>query len=130
MANAGRVVGWVAVGLTILAVCFVAIIRDYHPRRFRACAEELEAAVGSGKTLDAFTRDPRPDGLMRRYSRQERSELMAHVATRDHTPKDAADVEAMSNRAHTSAVFLFHGMVYVLFFDQEDRLREFVCLSN
>jgi hypothetical protein len=67
---------------------------------------------------------------MRRYSPLERGELTAHVATRDHTAKDAADVDAMSMRAHTSAVFLFSDMVYVLFFDREDHLREFVCLSN
>ena len=45
-------------------------------------------------------------------------------------PKDASDIDVMSKRAHTSAIFLFHDMVYVLFFDREDRLREFVCLSN
>ena len=63
-------------------------------------------------------------------SPQERGELLTHVATRAHTAKDEADVDAMSKRAHTSAVFLFSDMVYVLFFDREDRLREFVCLSN
>jgi hypothetical protein len=130
MRKAVRVLGWFAIGLSALAVSFVAAVHIFHVRRFRACAEELEAAVRSAKTFEAFTRDPRPDGLMRRYSPQKRGELIAHVATRHHTAKDAADVEAMSNRAHTSAVFLWHGMVYVLFFDREDRLREFVCLTN
>jgi len=123
-------VGWFLAGLLILVLVFFSSAHVYHARRFRACSEELEAAVRSTKTFDAFTRDPRPDGLMRRYSHQERGELMAHVATRSHTEKDAANVDAMSNRAHTSAVFLFSDMVFVLFFDREDRLREFVCLSN
>jgi hypothetical protein len=52
------------------------------------------------------------------------------VAARAHTPKDEGDVDALSKRADTSAVFLFSDMVYVLFFDHDDRLREFVCLSN
>ena len=124
------VLGCFALGLTALAVLFVATAVNYHARRIRECSDELEAAVRSAKTFEAFTRDPRPDGLMRRYSHQERGELIAHVATRSHTAKDAANVEAMSDRAHTSAVFLLHSMVYVLFFDREDRLREFVCLTN
>jgi len=130
MKKALLVASWFLAGLFVLALFFVALVHGYHSRRFRACSEELEAAVRSAKTFEAFTRDPRPDGLMRRYSHQERGELIAHVATRSHTAKDAADVEAMSNRTHTSAVFLLHSMVYVLFFDREDRLREFVCLSN
>ena len=117
-------------GLLVLALLFVAAARVYHSRRFRACSEELEAAIRSGKTFESFAQDPRPDGLMRRYSPQERGELLAHVARRTHTAKDEADVDAMSKRAHTSAVFLFSDMVFVLFFDGEDRLREFVCLSN
>jgi hypothetical protein len=124
------VIVWLTIGVTGLVVFFAAFTYIYHARRFRACAEELDAAVRSAKTFEAFTQDPRPDGLMQRYSHQERGELMAHVATRSHTAKDAADVDAMSNRAHTSAVFLLHGMVYVLFFDRDERLREFVCLSN
>ena len=130
MRKAFRVIGWFAIGLIALVVFFVAMASNYHSRRFRACSEELEAAVRSAKTFEAFTRDPRPDGLMRRYSHQERRGLIAHVATRSHTSKDASDVETMSDRAHASAVFLLHSMVYVLFFDREDRLREFVCLSN
>jgi hypothetical protein len=130
MKKALLVTGWFLAGLLVLVLLFGAFAHIYHSRRFRACAEELEIAVRSGKTFQSFTQDSRPDGLMRRYSPQERGELAAHVATRDHTAKDAADVEAMSKRAHTSAVFLFSGMVYVLFFDRDDRLREFVCLSN
>lgn len=130
MRKAFRVVGWFAIGLTAVVVSFVAAVHFYHAPRFRACREELEAAVRSVKTFEAFTRDPRPDGLMRRYSHQERGELIAHVAIRSHTARDAADVDAMSNRSHTSAVFLWHGMVYVLFFDRDERLREFVCLTN
>ena len=117
-------------GLLVLALLFVTATLVYHSRRFRACSEELEAAIRSGKTFESFAQDPRPDGLMRRYSPQERGELLAHVGMRTHTAKDEADVDAMSKRAHTSAVFLFSDMVYVLFFDGEDRLREFVCLSN
>ena len=117
-------------GVLVLALLTVAATRLYHSRRFQACSSELEAAVRSGKTFELFAQDPRPDGLMRRYSPQEHGELLAHVATRAHTAKDEADVDAMSKRAHTSAVFLFSDMVYVLFFDREDRLREFVCLSN
>jgi hypothetical protein len=117
-------------GLLVLAFLFVAAPRIYHSRRFRACSDELEAAVRSGKTFESFAQDPRPDGLMRRYSPEERAELLAHVAMRAHTTKDEADIDAMSKRAHTSAVFLFSDMVFVLFFDPEDRLREFVCLSN
>ena len=111
MRKALLVVGWFAIGLGGLGVFFVAMAHNYHARRFRACSDELEAAVRVAKTFDEFTRDPRPDGLMRRYSHQERGELIAHVATRSHTAKDAADVEAMSNRAHSSAVFLLHSMV-------------------
>ncbi len=122
---------WFLAGLLMLALLLVAATHFYHSRRFRACSEELEAAVGSGKTLESFAQDPRPDGLvMRRYSPGERGELLAHVATWAHSAKDAADVDAMSKRAHTSALFLPSDMVYVLFFDREDRLREFVCLSN
>jgi hypothetical protein len=125
------VVSWFLAGLLVLALLFVASAQIYQSRRFRACSQELEAAVRSGKTFDSFTQDTsRPDGLMRRYSAQERGELVAHVATRAHTAKDAADVDAMSTRAHTSAVFLVSDMVYILFFDRENRLREFVCLSN
>jgi len=123
-------VGWFLAGLLVLVLVFFASAYVYHARRFRACSEELEAAVRSAKTFEAFSRDPRPDGLMRRYSHQERGELRAHLATRSHTEEDAANVDAMSNRAQASAVFLFSDMVFVLFFDREDRLREFVCLSN
>jgi hypothetical protein len=130
MKKALVILGSCLAGLLVLALVFVAATRVYHSRRFRACSEELEAAIRSGKTFESFAQDPRPDGLMRRYSPQERGELLAHVAMRAHTAKDEADVDAMSKRAHTSAVFLFSDMVYVLFFDGEDRLREFVCLSN
>jgi hypothetical protein len=46
------------------------------------------------------------------------------------TAKNQADVDAMSKRTHTSAICLFSDMAFVPFFDGEDRLREFVCLSN
>ena len=89
MRRALLAVGWSAVGLTALAVFFVAMVHNYHARRFRGCSDELEVAVRSSKTFEAFTRDPRPDGLMSRYSHQERGELVAHVATRSHTAKAA-----------------------------------------
>jgi hypothetical protein len=57
------VVGWFLVGLVLL---FGASAHIYHSRRFRACSEELEVAVRSAKPFQAFTRDPRPDGLMKR----------------------------------------------------------------
>lgn len=124
------VIGWFLAGSLVLGLALAASARIHQFRRLAACSEELDAAVRSAKTFQAFTRDPRPDGLMRRYSHPERSELMAHVSTRAHTPKDAADVKEMANRAQSSAVFLFGDMAYVLFFDGDDRLREFVCLSN
>ena len=130
MKKALLVIAWFVAGLVAFSVFFVVSAHVYHSRRFRACSEELTAAVRSGKTFESFSQDSRPDGLMRRYSPQERSELLTHVATRAHTEKDAADVDAMSKRAHTSAIFLFHDMVYVLFFDRDNGLREFVCLSN
>jgi hypothetical protein len=123
-------VGWILVCLLLLCASLVGAVQVYHSRRFRACSEELETAVRAGKTFEAFTRDPRPDGLLQRYSPERRGELLAEVKGWGQTTKDASDIDAMSKRAHTSAIFLFHDMVYVLFFDREDRLREFVCLSN
>ena len=116
--------------VVVIALLIVGSVVRYHSRRFEACATELGAAVRSGKTFEAYAQDPRPDGLWgKRYSRQQRGEFLAEV-TWAHTDKDGADIAAMSNRAHTSAIFLFGDMVYVLFFDDQDRLREFVCLSN
>jgi chlorite dismutase len=116
-----------ALGLAMVAV--VVAVELYHRRRFEACAQELDAAVRSAKTIDAFMRDERREWYQT-YSHEKRSELLDHIATRSHTEKDAADADAMSNRAHTSAVFNIGDMVYVLFFDRDDRLREYVCLSN
>ncbi len=124
------VIGGLVIGVIALAALSVVIAGRYHARLMQTCVDELQAAVRSGKIFEAFGRDPRPDGMMRRYSHEERGELIAHVATRAHTAKDAADVAAMSDRAHMSAIFLFSPMVYVLFFDQEDRMREFVCLAS
>lgn len=118
-----------AAGLVTPVLLFAAFTYVYHSRRFQACSEELAAAVHSRKTFEAFSRDPRPDGLWKRYSVQQREQLIADVIW-DHSAKDAADVKAMSKRAHASAIFLFGDMVYVLFFDEGDRLQEFVCLGN
>ena len=124
-----RTLGWFLAGLLGLSLAVVVPVERFHARRFRACAEELEAAVRAGKTFEAFTQDARR-GWMKRYSIQERGELLAEIQNRSHTNKDAANVNAMSGRAHTSAIFAVRSMVYVLFFDREERLREFVCLSN
>ena len=122
------VVGMLA-AVTLAMMLFRVAVERYHRGRFEACAHELDAAVRSAKTIDAFMRDERC-GWYQTYSREKRSELLDHIATRTHTEKDAADADAMSNRAHTSAVFNIGDMVYVLFFDRDDRLREYVCLSN
>jgi hypothetical protein len=124
------VLGWLMAAAVAFQLIFVVGTHIYHSRRFRACSDELEAAVRAEKTFEEFVQDPRPDGLMRRYLPRERSELLGHIAWRAHTEKDLADADAMSKRSHTSAVFLFSDMVFVLFFDKDDRLREFVCLSN
>jgi hypothetical protein len=98
-------------------------------RRFEACRRELDAAVRSAKTLDAFSADERR-GWYRTYSREQRRELLEHVKTRDHTEHDYSAIAAMSDTAHTSAVFNIGDMVYVLFFDRDNRLRSYACLSN
>jgi len=121
------VTGGALVGLGIL---FVASVQYYHHHRFRSCALELAAAVNSGKSFEAFARDPRPDGLHRRFSQRERHDLRSLTSMWRTTPQGLADIDAKAARAHASAVFLFGDMVYVLFFDEEGRLREFVCLGN
>jgi hypothetical protein len=103
--------------------------RIYHQRRFEACAQELDAAVRSGRIVDAFIADERR-GWYQTYSYEQRRELLDHVKTRGHTDKDYSDAAVMSARAHRSGVFNIGDMVYVLFFDRDNRLREFVCLSN
>ena len=71
MKKALLVIGWFLTVLLVLGLLFVASVHLYHSRRFRACSEELEAAVRSAQTFEAYARDPRPDGLMRRYSHEE-----------------------------------------------------------
>jgi hypothetical protein len=119
---AGMVLGAVA--------AFVVSAEVYQYRRIRACETELEAAVQSRKTLAAFMSDPRPDGLYRRVDRPDGASLRELVATWPHAPERTADIDATASRAQTAAVFLFGDMVYVLLFDKDQRLREFVCLGN
>jgi hypothetical protein len=116
-----------AVGLAAGGFRFFAEV--YHARRFQACRRELDRAVRSAKSLDAFTDDERR-GWYRTYAREQRQALLEHVQTRDHTEHDYSEIAAKSDSAHTSAVFNIGDMVYVLFFDSDSRLRSYVCLSN
>jgi hypothetical protein len=74
--------------------------------------------------------DTRPDGLYRRVEREQHSTLRQLVSTWPHAPERTADLDRRAKRASSSAVFLFGDMVYVLFFDDRDRLQDFICLSN
>jgi hypothetical protein len=103
---------------------------SYHYRRFRSCVVELEAAVHSAKTYEAFLQDSRADGLYRRLEGHEPGALRQLVSGWSHDPEQSADVDAKASRAQASAIFLFGDMVYVLFFDERNRLEEFVCLGN
>jgi hypothetical protein len=115
------------VGGVVAAIAAFAVSAEvHHYRRFRACEVELEGAVQSGKTFAAFTSDTRPDGLYRRLERPDGAELRQLVDTWPHAPERTADIEAKASRAQTAAVFLFGDMVYVLLFDKQERLREFV----
>ena len=129
MKKAGIIIGGLFLTTALLLAGVAIATNVYHSRRFAACARELDAAVLSGKSLAAFTDDERR-GWYRTYSREQRSELLQHMTTRSHTDRNYSDADAMSSRAHTSGVFSIGDMVYVLFFDGQDRLREYVCLSN
>jgi hypothetical protein len=120
----------VAGALAGVALLVVASATYYHHRRFQGCRDELEAAVGTAKPLAAFASDPRPDGLYRHFSQAEAQEVREVASGWRSSPDTLAEVEAKARRAHTSAVFLFGDMVYLLFFNKDDRLQEFVCLGN
>ena len=120
----------VAGALAGLALLVVAGATYYHHRRFQGCRDELEEAVRSGKPLAAFASDTRPDGLYRQFSQAEAQEVRTVASGWRSSPETLTEVEAKARRAHTSSVFLFGDMVYVLFFDKRDRLQEFVCLGN
>jgi hypothetical protein len=120
----------VCAALAGLALLVAASVAYHHHRRFQGCVAELEAAVRSAKTLDAFVGDPRPDGLYRQFTQSQAGELREVTSMWRSSPSALAEIEAKGRRAHTSAVFLFGDMVYVLFFDAGSRLREFVCLGN
>ena len=118
-------------GVVLGGVALVAgSVGYYHYRRFRSCTVELEGAVQSAKTFEAFLHDSRPDGLYRRVERQQAREVRQLVSAWSHGAEQSADLEAKASRAKASAVFLFGDTVYVLFFDERDRLREFACLGN
>jgi hypothetical protein len=120
----------VAGTILALAIAFVGSAEVYHRRRFQACTTELEAAVQAGKTYGAFLQDTRPDGLYRRVEREERNTLRQLVSTWRHAPEQTTDLERQADRASSSAIFFFGDMVYVLFFDNRDRIQDFICLSN
>jgi hypothetical protein len=112
------------------AALFVASAWYYHYRRFRSCVVELEAAVHSAKTYEAFLQDPRPDGLYRRLEGHEPGALRQLVSAWSDGPEQSADWDVKASRAQASAVFRFGDMVYLLFFDDRNRLQEFVCVGN
>ena len=103
----------------------------YQYSRFRSCTVELEAAVHSAKTYEAFLHDARrPDGLFRRLEGHEPGALRQLVSGWVHTPEQSTDLGAKASHAEASAVFRFGDMVYVLFFDERNRLLDFVCLGK
>ena len=121
----------VAGGALLVLAGIIAVSAGYHHHsRYRACRAELLEAVGNGKTLAQFAADRRPDGLFRRFSSDERTSLREVAGAWTQRPETLAEIETKAARASASAAFLFGDMVYVLFFDDRDRLTQFVCLGN
>jgi hypothetical protein len=113
-----------------VAVFGVATALYHHHQRLDGCEKELQAAVASGKTLSAFLSDPRPDGPSMSTPRGDASAFREFVSQWTRDTGTLSEVEAKAKRAKHVDVFLFGDMVYVLYFDGNLRLREFVCLSN
>jgi hypothetical protein len=125
-----KVLAAVAGLILLLVAALLAAAAYYHHTRFEACRTELDAAVASKRTYESFLADPRPDGVIARFSRAEAKGLRDLAGNWTHRPVVLQEIDAKASRTNSSAVFLVGDMVYVLYFDKQQQLADFVCLSN